>query len=1748
MRGRPLSAVSILIIVLLGFYGGASEAADYSIYINTIYSSGGDCNFDTAANEEFTWIFELGSQTKCFDRQDIDETTTQSVTFQFDFSTTQSTINLNMDFFEKDGSNFCTREGSDVANHRVTFTKTFTLTGLTDNVAVAWEESRKTASGDCSLGAKGSIKKHPAPASVVVPGAPRISSTSLALVSSELVLTINGAELNPDAGEAPVLQITGVETSCIASSYVVTSSRITCRIVQPDSAKVSSLGMQVQVQTTYGVSRLATVAFPTCSPACSVNGTCYWSKDIKGLECMCKSYLNYGAQCQNTYPDGEPILEAVSPIGGDYTKQIVIGVSGRAFPVSDTSITSVICELSWSGSNQRVAPEGDRVVTSRNVVWNGTLLPYDNRPIAHADTLQLKGLCVIPAGTFSQPRPDTKNAMVTLIWQRAATGQSIESRNSRSFLLYGPLDPASCSVQVVTNPADDEMRVFRDQYLRVTMMDADGNNRVGGEDSDLFSLEWFGGPSTEPRLGIRGGVTKSFKYSACRRRPDDNTCAYYEMTQSFDFSGQFKANVFYTATGTYSLVALNKGNVIFDVKGLGSATLPVPPRQPSGIDWAESLRDREDIDLFDKGLAQLISPNTGARDRSNVLGPLFQRWKGGWFTQRQTVSLSFETGLSRVALGSVHVVRAQGASTPAFCDAHTDELDAGPLSKTMSPWERRGNVPRTFRLTGSGFSDGDCLTSISISIEMSHRNRERVGITLTRTGLPSTNPRAKNVTTSIVLRNATTLNAPPQASWVVVYTTLTTPGLAALKGMPAVADWVLIVDSPVNDGYVRDWSITIETEYCLKSSVVDNSVCGEGGGQFYARAANVDDRVTLECPQGGVIASILWARFGKLDGSCQQNNVRVYDNCEANQTTVARRVASVCVGHTSCELTALDTQFAEEIGEPYLCPGELPPCPDDVSLLVAEDSSSQQSSRRAEAKREHSSSERALPWTYPGTEDHHYKINYVRHASEPLFRQRRADDAPTCTYSSTRPKKALVVKAMCKDSNAAFTFTDSPVVERKMLVASATADFDNDWKDETVTLFGYIGGALHAAITFTENSQAMTQTYTNLKINGSAVVVVGQQIEMQTGDFDGDGYPELVFGFAGSGGALKLYLWDLAINRASVWGGQAKPTRANLQSCGCFAAQATILGLFNNASPIRVPTDPVFPVLVGGVAVDSPGFSFSLSAADIALSLRDYLVVSWIVDGSTVAWQLYQQSAAGTLEPASASPSVLRSLNKPHAIAVNLANYEGSGTGELALGVVDDDGVSVFLYAIDQTEEGFPMTQEKVITIYDNSKPTLWGYGSSATPRANLRMVSGDLDDDGDAEIVVGFTALGKAYLYRIDAPGSGTKCRRLDCMELFGAQDYSLSLGYTRPDGVPPRSPELHLAIGNMDDSYANELLVVAEYTSSADSTVSKVMLVSLIAQSNVDGPFSINGRHCYKGPHYQGDEKEQAQVVNNMALAVGNLYGLGFRVGEPTTIRYEGVPDLVAVLNAPPTHYDILEGEEVIVNRQAFSGSGSFTSLSNIEGITSSFEITREKASATTSTNGFQLNARVAVVFGNVDLAWQDFTSNTENTGYANLEQIAVSRDLVASGDDAVLYISTDKDGGSTPSSTRAATKWAPWTLCCHRAAVSDACKRATVGTCGGLRPTTSPSTFCRTRPARRRTSTRSTASWSARRSPLAPTRTSNGWTSSRAVRRTRSVSTTRPAARARAARLVAVCRWITRSRGPLWVWDRRSKCPLA
>jgi hypothetical protein len=68
-------------------------------------------------------------------------------------------------------------------------------------------------------------------------------------------------------------------------------------------------------------------------------------------------------------------------------------------------------------------------------------------------------------------------------------------------------------------------------------------------------------------------------------------------------------------------------------------------------------------------------------------------------------------------------------------------------------------------------------------------------------------------------------------------------------------------------------------------------------------------------------------------------------------------------------------------------------------------------------------------------------------------------------------------------------------------------------------------------------------------------------------------------------------------------------------------------------------------------------------------------------------------------------------------------------------------------------------------------------------------MVAGDLNEDLDAELVVGYTLNGVAHLYQLDSMA----CSELKCMKVVGSN------GYTVPTGrvSTTRSPELKLAIG---------------------------------------------------------------------------------------------------------------------------------------------------------------------------------------------------------------------------------------------------------------------------------------------------------------------------------------------------------------
>ena len=113
---------------------------------------------------------------------------------------------------------------------------------------------------------------------------------------------------------------------------------------------------------------------------------------------------------------------------------------------------------------------------------------------------------------------------------------------------------------------------------------------------------------------------------------------------------------------------------------------------------------------------------------------------------------------------------------------------------------------------------------------------------------------------------------------------------------------------------------------------------------------------------------------------------------------------------------------------------------------------------------------------------------------------------------------------------------------------------------------------------------------------------------------------------------------------------------------------------------------------------------------------------------------------------------------------------------------------------------------------------------------------------------------------------------------------------------------------LGNMDDTYVNELVVAAEYTSLDGKGTRKVMLTTWVASGSKDTPFNMLGKHCYAGPYLHSGQNYQSPVLHNFALTVGNLFARGYRVGAPLKLRLEGYPELVAVINAPPSHVDYI------------------------------------------------------------------------------------------------------------------------------------------------------------------------------------------------------------------------------------------------
>jgi hypothetical protein len=81
---------------------------------------------------------------------------------------------------------------------------------------------------------------------------------------------------------------------------------------------------------------------------------------------------------------------------------------------------------------------------------------------------------------------------------------------------------------------------------------------------------------------------------------------------------------------------------------------------------------------------------------------------------------------------------------------------------------------------------------------------------------------------------------------------------------------------------------------------------GTSGGETICGTAAEGDSVTLTCPEGRIIDSVLYASYGTPTGECGSF---VTGDCHA--ATSETMVASLCVGRSSCTLTASNSTFGD---------------------------------------------------------------------------------------------------------------------------------------------------------------------------------------------------------------------------------------------------------------------------------------------------------------------------------------------------------------------------------------------------------------------------------------------------------------------------------------------------------------------------------------------------------------------------------------------------------------------------------------------------------------------------------------------------------------------------------------------------------------------------------------------------------------------------------------------------------------------
>ncbi|MFQ5343180.1 MAG: CARDB domain-containing protein, partial [Anaerolineae bacterium] len=381
----------------------------------------------------------------------------------------------------------------------------------------------------------------------------------------------------------------------------------------------------------------------------------------------------------------------------------------------------------------------------------------------------------------------------------------------------------------------------------------------------------------------------------------------------------------------------------------------------------------------------------------------------------------------------------------------------------------------------------------------------------------------------------------------------------------------------------------------------------------------------------------------------------------------------------------------------------------------------------------------------------------------------------------------------------------------------------------------------------------------------------------------------------------------------------------------------------------------LYPWPMGKIQDETVGGDLDVATGDFDGDGGDEIVLVWTGEGGTNLWtKVYDVDRNGDLYAEARLQD--EELHGGKHLAVSTGDFNGDAVDEIAVG----------------WEGGSNKANLKIYQVTDNLG-TLTAKGKNVEGEHgvhgdnHLSVATGDFNTDGTDEIVFAYEGQDDDIVVRVFASNS-----ELDL-------DYQSEIVDERVGG------DLSVAVGDMNRDVRAEIVL-------AWTGVGGTNLWTKVYQVATDlGSIEGKGRR----------QDEELHGGKHLAVAVGNFDGDSVRVERPHySSNVVDAEQLIAVINEPPKHYDVIDGTRYNVN----NNTDTYASYEN--------EQRQSTEMSLTTTRDWGVSTGVEAEYGIVNASLTASYGEGFEKTTTSFREVAFGQLAWAASDDVIFRSETDYD----------------------------------------------------------------------------------------------------------------------------------------